>query len=57
MPSPEGYRKVLRAAKMADKFQIPILMLLTLQVHIQELEQKKEINLKQLQETYMNLQI
>jgi acetyl-CoA carboxylase alpha subunit len=27
MPSPEGYRKALRAAKMADKFQIPILML------------------------------
>ena len=27
MPQPEGYRKALRAAKMADKFQIPILML------------------------------
>ncbi|MGB5792532.1 acetyl-CoA carboxylase carboxyl transferase subunit alpha [Poseidonibacter sp.] len=27
MPSPEGYRKALRAAKMAEKFQIPILML------------------------------
>jgi len=27
MPSPEGYRKALRAAKMADKFQIPIVML------------------------------
>jgi acetyl-CoA carboxylase carboxyl transferase subunit alpha len=27
MPSPEGYRKALRAAQMADKFQIPILML------------------------------
>jgi acetyl-CoA carboxylase carboxyl transferase subunit alpha len=27
MPSPEGYRKALRAAKMADKFGIPILML------------------------------
>lgn len=27
MPSPEGYRKALRAAKLADKFQIPILML------------------------------
>lgn len=27
MPNPEGYRKALRAAKMADKFQIPILML------------------------------
>lgn len=26
MPSPEGYRKALRAAKMAEKFQIPILM-------------------------------
>ncbi len=27
MPSPEGYRKALRAAKIAEKFQIPILML------------------------------
>jgi len=27
MPNPEGYRKALRAAKMAEKFQIPILML------------------------------
>ena len=27
MPSPEGYRKALRAAKMADKFQFPIIML------------------------------
>lgn len=27
MPSPEGYRKALRAAKMAEKFGIPILML------------------------------
>ncbi|QKF80951.1 acetyl-CoA carboxylase carboxyl transferase subunit alpha [Halarcobacter ebronensis] len=27
MPNPEGYRKALRAAKMADKFGIPILML------------------------------
>lgn len=27
MPSPEGYRKALRAARIAEKFQIPILML------------------------------
>lgn len=27
MPNPEGYRKALRAALMAEKFQIPILML------------------------------
>ena len=27
MPHPEGYRKALRAAKMAEKFRIPILML------------------------------
>lgn len=27
MPSPEGYRKALRAAMLAEKFQIPILML------------------------------
>ena len=27
MPHPEGYRKALRAAKMAEKFNIPILML------------------------------
>ena len=27
MPSPEGYRKALRAAQMAEKFSIPILML------------------------------
>ena len=27
MPSPEGYRKALRAARMAEKFHIPILML------------------------------
>lgn len=27
MPQPEGYRKALRAARMAEKFQIPILML------------------------------
>lgn len=27
MPNPEGYRKALKAAKMAEKFQIPILML------------------------------
>jgi len=27
MPSPEGYRKALRAAQMAEKFNIPILML------------------------------
>ena len=27
MPSPEGYRKALRAAQTAEKFQIPILML------------------------------
>lgn len=27
MPNPEGYRKALRAAKMAEKFDIPILML------------------------------
>ncbi len=26
MPNPEGYRKALRAAKMAEKFKIPILM-------------------------------
>ena len=28
MPHPEGYRKALRAAKLADKFGIPILMLI-----------------------------
>ncbi|RLA71161.1 MAG: acetyl-CoA carboxylase carboxyl transferase subunit alpha [Epsilonproteobacteria bacterium] len=28
MPNPEGYRKALRAAQMADKFGIPILMLI-----------------------------
>lgn len=28
MPHPEGYRKALRAAKMAEKFGIPILMLI-----------------------------
>ena len=28
MPHPEGYRKALRAAKLAEKFQIPILMLI-----------------------------
>ena len=27
MPSPEGYRKALRAAQIAEKFQIPMLML------------------------------
>ena len=27
MPNPEGYRKALRAAKLAEKFQIPILCL------------------------------
>ncbi|WP_066162766.1 acetyl-CoA carboxylase carboxyl transferase subunit alpha [Aliarcobacter skirrowii] len=27
MPSPEGYRKALRAALMAEKFQVPILLL------------------------------
>lgn len=27
MPNPEGYRKALRAAQLAEKFQIPILML------------------------------
>ncbi|RBQ31044.1 acetyl-CoA carboxylase carboxyl transferase subunit alpha [Arcobacter sp. FW59] len=27
MPNPEGYRKALRAAQMAEKFQIPVLML------------------------------
>lgn len=27
MPSPEGYRKALRAAKLAEKFNLPILML------------------------------
>ena len=27
MPNPEGYRKALRAARLAEKFQIPILML------------------------------
>lgn len=27
MPNPEGYRKALRAAKMAEKFGIPVLML------------------------------
>jgi len=27
MPHPEGYRKALRAAKMAEKFQIPVLFL------------------------------
>jgi len=27
MPNPEGYRKVLRVAKMAEKFNIPVLML------------------------------
>ncbi|MDQ7044597.1 MAG: acetyl-CoA carboxylase carboxyl transferase subunit alpha [Sulfurimonas sp.] len=27
MPHPEGYRKALRAAKMAEKFNIPLLML------------------------------
>jgi acetyl-CoA carboxylase carboxyl transferase subunit alpha len=27
MPNPEGYRKALRAAKIAEKFQIPILFL------------------------------
>ncbi len=28
MPNPEGYRKALRLAKMADKFDIPLLMLI-----------------------------
>jgi acetyl-CoA carboxylase carboxyl transferase subunit alpha len=28
MPNPEGYRKALRAAQLADKFNIPILMLI-----------------------------
>jgi len=28
MPNPEGYRKALRAAKMAEKFAIPVLMLI-----------------------------
>ena len=28
MPHPEGYRKALRAAKMAEKFGIPLLMLI-----------------------------
>jgi acetyl-CoA carboxylase carboxyl transferase subunit alpha len=28
MPNPEGYRKALRVAKMAEKFQIPILFLI-----------------------------
>jgi len=28
MPHPEGYRKALRAAQLADKFDIPILMLI-----------------------------
>ncbi|MCK9374374.1 MAG: acetyl-CoA carboxylase carboxyl transferase subunit alpha [Sulfuricurvum sp.] len=28
MPNPEGYRKALRAAKMAEKFNIPLLMLI-----------------------------
>lgn len=28
MPNPEGYRKALRAAKLAEKFQIPVLMLI-----------------------------
>ena len=28
MPHPEGYRKALRAAKLAEKFQVPILMLI-----------------------------
>ncbi|MEA2090819.1 MAG: acetyl-CoA carboxylase carboxyl transferase subunit alpha [Campylobacterota bacterium] len=28
MPHPEGYRKALRAAKMAEKFNIPLLMLI-----------------------------
>ena len=28
MPNPEGYRKALRAAKMAEKFKIPVLMLI-----------------------------
>lgn len=27
MPNPEGYRKALRVAKMAEKFEIPLLML------------------------------
>ncbi len=31
MPSPEGYRKALRAAKLAEKFHIPILMLVDTQ--------------------------
>ncbi|WP_295737940.1 acetyl-CoA carboxylase carboxyl transferase subunit alpha [uncultured Helicobacter sp.] len=31
MPSPEGYRKALRAAKLAEKFNIPILMLVDTQ--------------------------
>ena len=28
MPHPEGYRKALRAAKLAEKFKIPLLMLI-----------------------------
>ncbi len=28
MPNPEGYRKALRAAKMAEKFNMPLLMLI-----------------------------
>ncbi|WP_200762685.1 acetyl-CoA carboxylase carboxyl transferase subunit alpha [Nitrosophilus alvini] len=28
MPHPEGYRKALRAAKLAEKFKIPVLMLI-----------------------------
>jgi len=28
MPNPEGYRKALRAVKLAEKFNIPVLMLI-----------------------------
>ncbi len=28
MPHPEGYRKALRVARLAEKFQIPILFLI-----------------------------
>lgn len=54
MPHPEGYRKALRIAKMAEKFDLPILFLIDTPVRIQELQLKREGKVKRLLKIFLN---
>ena len=57
MPSPEGYRKALRAAQIAEKFQIPILMLVDTPGAYPGLGAEERNQSEAIAKIFMNLQI